>query len=202
MPQRLMYMHFKWLTCIGVVQILLAGCSTDSVPRKDYDAATIAAEIIYLHDQDSNGRLTEAELADCLAMATAVSRIDKDGDETVSTDEIRDRVSSYGSMSKYIVSDLLVTRANRPVEGASVTLQLIEAMQADETRFVATTDASGLGTPRSEPIDLLGFPPGLYDVVVTEDSNSHRFGVELADDNPDVGRLHFDLSNKQKRARQ
>ena len=171
----------------------LAGCSDDSRPRKDYDPDAVAKAAIASCDDDADGKLTEEELEACLALQSAVDRIDANQDGAVDQAEIARRVASYAAMSEYIVADVLVKRGPRPLSGAAVTLQLAPYMNAEPLRFTATTDGTGIGTPASSPKPVLGFPPGFYDVEVVHNGETRKFGVEMADDNPTVSRLEFDM---------
>ena len=175
---------------------MLAGCSGHSSIQKDYDPAAVGSAALSAFDANGDGQLDEGELQACPAIQSALERIDANQDGMLEASEIADRVAAYADMSDYIVAQVLVKLGNQPVSGAQVKLTLADYMRAQPTSFVAATNASGVGFPRSDPEGLLGFPLGFYDVEVSHAGEKWNFGVEMADDNPLVNQLQFDLKNK------
>ena len=171
----------------------LVGCSGDALPTKDYDSTAVAEAALRAFDANLDGQLAEDELNACPALQSALPRVDANQDGQLDATEIADRIASYANMSNYIVADVVVRRGRQPLAGARVTLKLAEFMGVGDTTFSATTDVTGIGAPTSAPQELLGFPPGFYDVEVVHEGATKGFGVELADDAPGANRLQFDL---------
>ena len=189
--------------------VMLAGCDGGySLPQQDYDSKAIASAALSTFDSNDDGKLNLDELQACLALQSAQARIDTNQDGWLEASEISARVTAYAAMSDYIVSEVVVKRGRRPIPGAEVTLKLTAFMNGDATEssetttftettmFTTTTTASGVGMPQSSPESLLGFPPGFYNVGVVLDGKTWNFGVEIADDNPTVSRLVFDLTEE------
>ena len=183
-------------TPLVIAIVTFLGCADRSLPTKDYDSQAIAAAVLASYDADDDGKLDEDELLKCLPLQSALDRIDANEDGAVDASEIAGRINAYAAMSQYIVAEVFVRQGGRPAANALVTLTLTEFMQSNSTKFTATTSAAGNGMPQSSPEGLLGFPPGFYDVEVVHGGRTWSFGVEMADDNPTVNRLGFDLTEK------
>ena len=160
-----------------------------------FGCAAIAKAALAVCDADKDGKITDQEFQRCLALQSALDRVDSNQDKSLDETEISNRIAAYATMSKYIVADVFVKQGKRPLSNAGVSLTLSNVMGADPVKFVATTDSTGIGMPNSSPPGLLGLPPGLYDVEVVHGGKSWNFGVEMADDNPTVNRLEFDLKD-------
>ena len=178
------------------VLIGLIGCADNSLPGKNYDPEAVATAVLATFDKDGDGKLDEDELQACLPLQSARDRIDKNQDGALDASEISNRVSAYAPMSEYIVAQVAVKRGTRPVSGATLTMGLADYMRGVPTKFTATTNSAGIGMPQSSPESLLGFPPGFYDVEIVHEGKTWDFGVEMADDNPTVNQLEFDLKEK------
>ena len=174
----------------------LAGCAGKSLPQREYDPKSIASAAMNAYDTSQDGQLDDEELVASPSLLSAVDRIDTNGDQQLEVSELQNRISAYAAMSDYIVAEVSVSRGRRPVAGATVTMTLSGFMGSEVNIFSATTDTSGVGIPVSSPESLLGFPPGFYDAKVEKGGETWDFGVEIADDNPSVSRVSFDL-NKQ-----
>ena len=175
---------------------LLAGCSGQGSTQNDYDPAAVGAAALTAFDANGDGKLADDELQACPAIQSALDRIDANQDGMLEASEISKRVAAYADMSEYIVAQVLVKLGNQPVSGAQVKLMLADYMRVQPTSFIAATDASGVGFPRSDSEGLLGFPLGFYDVEVSHAGEKWNFGVEMADDNPLANQLEFDLKDK------
>lgn len=182
---------------LGIAAVVIPlGCVGQSLPQNEYNPQAIAEAAMVAFDEDNNGVLDEEELQESPALQSAIGRIDTNQDEQIDAAEIANRVDAYEVMSEYIVAEVYVKRGRRPVMGAEVTLELSDFMDGIPLRFTAKTDASGVGFAQSSPRNLLGFPPGFYQVDVVHEGKTCQFGIEIADDAPSVNRLEFDLKDK------
>ena len=182
-------------TTLLIVVSLAIGCSGSSLPSKDYDPQAITSSLLLSFDANGDGKLDEGELKDCPSLYSALVRVDTNQDGSVDASEITSRIEAYADMSQFIIAEVVINQKKTPVSGAKITMTLSEFMNnIMTTKFITTTNAAGAGVPQSSPEKLLGFPPGFYDVEVEYEGKSWNFGVEMADDVPDVSRVVFDLS--------
>jgi hypothetical protein len=163
---------FSALFCVPLV----GGCGgLSEVKPPQVNADVAAAAAIEAYDENSDGMLSEAELAKLPALT--LKSADKDGDGQVSAAEIATRIRLWsegetGIMSFYCT----VTLDGRPLEGAEVKL--------DPEPFLgdAVKPASGVTRPDGailkidptllpeEDRYLRGVQPGLYKVRITHPS--------------------------------
>ena len=182
----------KLLMFVVVALSILAGCSGDKLPK--INEPKVAAEMaMNAFDKNQDGKIAGDELEECLALKSALDRIDTNEDSAIDVGEIVYRFEAYSGMSKYIISEVEVLADRKPVSGAEISLEPESFLGEGLPRFVGTTSSTGIVLPDSDPPGLLGFPLGFYRVSITTGGAEHSFGVELADDVPGVSRMLFEI---------
>jgi hypothetical protein len=164
------------LLAIVIVAALLSGCGgLSELKPPQVNANEAAAAAIEAYDNDSDGKLSETELAKLPALT--LKNADKDGDMQISAEEIAARIRLWSEGETGIMSFYcMVTLDGRPLEGAEV--------QLDPEPFLgdAVKPANGVTRPDGailkidpallpeEDRYLRGVQPGLYKVRITHPS--------------------------------
>jgi len=190
-----------------ILLLLVAlGCSQGpkAIPALYVDAKTASDRALELHDTDSDGKLDSDELTAAPGLAYAAERADKDGDASLSGDEIIEMVEAWNAKS----IGLLTLRANiklkgRPLAGANVRLEPEEFLDGQVEAAIGVTDEFGdafLTVPK-EKRPIADSPPGaqlgLYRVVISRQKNGKEtvptkynvettLGQEVSFDDPGV----------------
>ena len=148
----------KQLGCL-MMYVLVAGCSLSSGPvvAPSLDPAAMAAEAIREYDADSDGKISSAE-AKKSALDPKMGW-DKDGDGSITEDELRERLERYEALKPGIQAmTCTVIWRNRPLENAKVVFEpeafLGEAVEAAS----GTTDESGVAEMVAEEVACV-IPP-------------------------------------------
>jgi hypothetical protein len=128
------------------------------------------------YDANGDGVVAGAELDGAPGLKAAVARLDTNGDQGVSAEEVAQRIGKWQAIGTGLISfGFTVTLNGSPLEGATVTFEP-EAFLGDEIKpAVATTDMFGSGGP-SIPKELRpdpkttppGIQMGLYRVKISK----------------------------------
>ena len=146
---------------------LAAGCSGGGgsalvSPRAAADQAL--AE----YDANQDGALDAKELERCPGLAGARKRVDTDGDERLTADEIADRLAFFHQQGAQMDVSVEVTLDGRPLDGATVTLVPEAFMGASVKPASAATDEMGTGYFKTEGTDDVQVACGYYRVQVSK----------------------------------
>ncbi len=188
-------MNLKRGYCLPILSIgffAFQGCSGPVVPQT-YEPTKSAELAMSKYDTDQDGKIAGAELKASPALKTALGNIDTDGDGSLTAEEIKNRLTEYKSMSKYVITELQFMRKKRPVVGAEVAVELESFMGEGLPVFKGITNPGGSVVPESDDPDLLGLPLGLYKVELSGPNGTKTFGAEFADDVADVSRMEFEI---------
>lgn len=142
-------------------------------------------------------------------MVEAFSRIDQDGDSTLTADEIADRVRYYKSAATTIVDGGVdVTVGNRPLAGATVTFEPEPFLGDAFTACSGETNASGIAYLEGADAEFPGIYLGMYTVRISKTNGGKEvvpkrynteltLGYEAADDLENVSTgIKFDIRRK------
>jgi hypothetical protein len=102
---------------------MLVGCSgrPAAVAFPDFDPEQIGAKAVELCDRDGDGFISAEECKESKALEAAKSRIDSNGDDKLTADEIAGRIRSYGSQGAGLAPvQCTIVKGGRPVVGATV----------------------------------------------------------------------------------
>jgi len=126
--------------------IMLAGCSggPDRFEAPSVDAESAATKAIELYDVNSDGTLSQEELAKCPGILSKLAAYDRNGNGSVEQEEIAKQLSRLLNRTGGTQLNALVLYKGKPLAGATVRLEpepyLGEEIQAAE----GLTDGSGL----------------------------------------------------------
>lgn len=131
---------------LGLIMATSLGCSSGptAIEPVDINASSAAAEAIIQYDQNDDGLLDEAELADVPGVLKYKEKYDSDEDGSISSDEIAARISGWsGKGVGFRTLSCEVLLDNRPLEGATVRF-VPEAYLGDGPKeATGKTDSSG-----------------------------------------------------------
>jgi hypothetical protein len=186
-------------------------------------SGSAAADAIAKYDKNSDGALDDEELKAVPALskdygtgdasvAGAKSRFDKNADGKITSDEITARIDEWvASKVGLLQFSLQVTMDGRPLEGATVTLVPEEFLGPSIKSASGVTDATGRANTaiaaedlQANETGLSGMRVGVYKVQVTHPTASipakyntdTTIGVEVAQDDPESGRLVLPLKSR------
>ena len=126
---------------LGVVMCLAAtwiGCSRgpSRVKAPDIDPSDAAIQAIELYDANGDGNLNKAELSKCPGMLGELANYDKDGNQSISGDEISGRLTNLLKYGVGLTSLKCEVRVNgRPLKDAEVVFEP-EPYLGDEVKAV------------------------------------------------------------------
>jgi len=184
------------LPLLIAIALLCVGCtqSTISIPdRYAPEEATAAAMKAY--DTNSDGKIAGAELDKCLALKSAVIRVDTDKDQAISKEELLARLQLYEKGSDAFGTSVSVFSKGQPLQNAEVTLEPESFMGEDLPVYTLTTDETGSRAPKVKATgELATMPPGFYKVSIHHaQAGTVERGVELADDVTTASRMMFSM---------
>jgi hypothetical protein len=192
----------------ALLVLLLNGCgplTETRVEAPQVDPRAAAAAAIEKYDKDSDGRLSDTELADCPAIKSGLARYDKDSDKHVSEDEIAQRLEQIFSLQTGLIEvQCNVTRRGQPLSGAKVQFVPESFLGESVQPAVATTDSSGHARPaisaENLPDNLRNLPVmqvGVYRVEIEHPSipagSSKPLGFEVDPTSRDGTTARFNL---------
>jgi len=141
-----------------------------------------ADEVLKLYDANSDGALDASELKKSLALASAVSRIDGDGDGKLSSQELASRFEKYKLLSTHIPGEVFFADGKQWVAGAEVTFTPEPFMGSNVPTYTGVTGDNGAASMSSTP-KTPGFVVGFYQVRIKKsDGTEVNKGCEIADD--------------------
>lgn len=201
----------SWL-CLAVFA-LAAGCnSAPSRVTAPGVSGSAARDAMTQYDKNSDGALDDSELEAVPGIARAKSRFDKNSDGKVSADEISARIGEWANskvgLTQYSLTFML---DGRPLEGAAIKFVPEAFLGSDIKGGTGTTDASGRANIviaqedlRPDEKGLQGMRLGVYKIEVTHPSiqlpakynTATELGVEIAHDDPNVGRDTIELTSR------
>jgi hypothetical protein len=161
-----------WLLALSLV--VAAGCSRRPARLRppSINASAAGAAAMEMYDANHDGKLSGAELDNCPALKTAMSKIDASGDGTITAAKITARIEDWQrAKSARIPFSCTVLRRGRPLAGAEVKF-VPERFLGDNIRPAAgKTDAKGvamLSIPLADEKDSPGVAPGFYRVEIAK----------------------------------
>jgi hypothetical protein len=189
--------------------LLLAGCSNR--PSRVYppgiDAEAAGEGAMEKYDTNGDGKVAGEELANAPTLRAALPRLDKNGDQAVSADEVTARVEAWQESRVGRMPGMCrVIYNGRPVANAKVVFDPEEFLGDEIKEATGTTDANGMASVSIavDPDDesaARGVAPGFYLVRITSDqmnipakyNTETTLGCEMAQDaNQEMG-LTFEL---------
>src|SRR5262245_4204076 len=191
----------------GIIGLFLAaplGCSGGAVPNytpPTHDPAADTQAAINQLDKNKNGQLDGGELNSCPALKLALPAIDKNGDKSISADELKQRVELYNRHGVVSLT-CTVTFDGAPMAGAIVTFEPEPFMGSGLKSATTTCDKNGVsGEFQIDGKPWTAIPAGLYRIKVTKDgANLHPryntetiLGREIVND-PRVGGAAIDIA--------
>lgn len=158
------------------------------------EPSVAAAKAMELYDADKDDRLSAAELKNCPPLASAIKRIDTNGDGVIARDELQARFEALETQSDLVAVQIRVTSGRQPLADAVVTLTP-EAFMGDGLQsYSGTTSATGDCYPTGESVELPGVPRGFYQVKIQQAAQGIDVtrANEISDDSS-RNRLQIDL---------
>jgi len=183
-------MGYKSATSVIFAGLLVAvsissGCGkSNRVTVDKYDPATAAAKAIEAYDRNGDGKLSAEEVKSSPGLSEGSSRIDKNRDGILTSDELQARFQALQSQSASMLLRVDVTLKRAPLAGASITFVPEPFMGDGFQSYVGTTTDAGVCDLKGEKRDTLGIPTGFYQVKIIHPGRSINEvrGVEIADD--------------------
>jgi hypothetical protein len=178
--------------------LLCAGCGGKSVVSelREGTPAEAAARVMTLYDGDNDGKLAAAELAASPGILDGLSRIDSNRDGSVDLAEMTARFTVHDDLSDIIPTQVEVTAAGTPLEGATVIFTLDPCMGEGKQTYRGSTVA-GIAQPMGETTSI-PTPIGYYTVQIVHSATGVDVtrGCEIANDTPSPNRRAIDVSGK------
>ena len=115
--------HLAGLAFCAAALAVGCGCDGSATPVDvpDVDPSAAAQAAVMQYDRDSDGALSQNELASCPGILSVLGKYDTNGDGTVSTDEIAARIEQWHADGVAILSlPCTVTLDGRPLAEAVV----------------------------------------------------------------------------------
>jgi hypothetical protein len=154
------------------------GCNrapTGIAPPK-WDPAAAADQGIAAYDTSGDQKLSKEELKKSPGLLSALKHFDRDGDGSISHDELKTGLHEIRQQEAALVEiSCIVTRDGQPLEGATVQFVPEDFMSADVKPATGVTDRTGATSPsvseETIPAEyrgrVRGVPSGVFRVVVT-----------------------------------
>ena len=205
------YSHSMDIQVAGILAVMLvlsAGCSQRpaSPTAPTIDPAAAAARAVMIYDDNKDGTLDKDELTSCPALSSITQDIDQDSDGAISKDEIQRRLASLVSTNTILVDAMTeITLGNRPLAGATITLEPEPFLGEAFTSLTAVTDSAGMAGFSGHDPKLPGVYLGLYKIRVSKDRDGKEtipdryniateLGIEVAAGQSNLA--SFSLENK------
>jgi hypothetical protein len=121
------------------------------------------------YDTNHDGRLDARELERCPALKNSLTRFDKDGDGSLSTEEIRTRLALYRNKAVGLTAvSCKVFLDRKPLPDAQVTFVPETFLGRDFRPASGTTSATGKAILALAGQKTPGLPYGLYRIEVSK----------------------------------
>jgi hypothetical protein len=202
----------NWLRLIlFTLSVASFGCSRypTAPTRPSLIPGAASQQALESYDTNEDGQIDVEEAKASPGLTQAFIRIDSNGDQALSADEIADRIRYYKSAATTIISGgVEVTFAGRPLPGARVTFEPEPFLGAAFTDCSGVTDAGGITSLEGPDADFPGIYLGMYRVRISKETKGKEIvpekynkqttlGYEAADDIPLVSRgILFNLEKK------
>lgn len=202
-----------------VLLSLLACTSCSSGPSAvkppSINASAAGSKAMELYDKNSDGKVSGPELEQAPSLKAALARIDKDGDKSITADEIAERIGVWkGTGTGLMTFACLVTLDGAPLLGATVTYVPDPCLGDAVKSASGITNASGKAAGGIAKEDLPdptwpgGMQLGIYTVKISKPVNGKEtipakyneqtmLGQEVSPDVPEIGnqRVIYALSS-------
>jgi hypothetical protein len=188
----------KKSSCLTALLIIFfIGCGGPSrvhAPKMDASAAGAAAMEQY--DTNQDGKIAGDELNACPALRTAIQRVDINGNQGVSADEITARIEKWQESKLGLTSvRCIITFRGRPLPNAKIVFEPEAFLGENIASGEGTTGRTGIASIKQPKNKFPGMPLGFYKIKVTSDhmqipaiyNENTLLGIEIASDNPDMG---------------
>ena len=181
----------------AIAMILIVGCSRGpSAPAfPEIKPEVAATEALRLYDLDGDGLLVFEEMAACPSVANASKRLDRDGNGSLTKNEIQDRLQQLLDSGTSLVGSVVqVTFDGKPLEGAKVIVEPEPFLGDGYESASGTTDETGMVSFKGHDPVLPGLHLGFYRVriskldsegtetIPSEYNTESNLGVEVAAD--------------------
>lgn len=198
----------RWCPYGLLLLFACVGCNYRARPdRPDFSPKQSAADALKAYDVNSDGGLSETEVAGSPGVVAAFPRIDVDGDKQLSPDEIANRVRYYRKAGVAVVNgSTQVFYRGKPLDGATITFEPEAFLGSEFQPCSGTTDEYGQTYLSREAAEFPGLYLGFYrvhiskvvkgkEMVPAKYNTESTLGFEAADDIPDVKNvIRFDLN--------
>lgn len=195
---------------------LWAGCSSSQsrLIGPSLSPTTVAAQALEQYDTNHDGTIEGAELDQVPALKNSLTKLDKNGDQKISADEIAAEVQIWQD-NKYPIIQIMcmVSVDGKGLPGATVTFVPEKFMGPDIKPAKATTNTQGQASPSAEGLERNGVPLvgaycGFYKVEITRQEGGSeqvparyntqtQLGQEVGPDVPALaGILPFEWQSK------
>lgn len=135
------------LTWIG---LLLGGCSRSGgdIALPEWNPSAAAGQALTTYDSNGDHKLSPDELKKCPGLLASLSRVDRDGDGTISGDELTAKLKEIQDQQAALVEVMcVVTRGGQPLEGATVAFEPESFMGDGFKPAKAITGPDGVAFP-------------------------------------------------------
>ena len=157
--------------------LVVSGCDQSPAPPKapTLDLSLATTKVIEHYDTNNDNVLDQEELEVCPAFSKSKTPFDSDGDGKVSPVELHSRLEQLVSTGTILVDAIAeVTFDNKPLVGATVTLDPEPFMGPNYAPVTSITDDAGLVTFTGHDPKLPGVYLGFYRVRISKVSNGEE----------------------------
>lgn len=158
--------------------LIASGCSRGPSRQRppSISASSAGSQAVEMHDTDKDGKISGAELDGCPALKAAIAQIDKNGDGSITADEITERIEAWQNTKLGQMSlSCTVLRNGRPLSDAEVRFVPEKFLGENVKTATGKTDLNGvaaISVGMSERSGSPGVAPGLYRVEITKDGEN------------------------------
>ncbi len=125
-------MRFSFIVVVGMATCIAQGCGYKS-PRVELpyvDAKSAGKEAVRIYDKNGDESLVREELRDCPALLVAFDGLDGDSNDALTSNEIESRIREWQESKAGLVScRLQVMLDGRPLPDATVLLEPVDFLQ-------------------------------------------------------------------------
>ena len=189
-----------------IAWLLTVGCGPPRPSRPSFSPGRSAEQALELYDSDGDGEISADEASGSPGLLAAFSRVDADGSEKLSEQEIADRIAYYRRAGVAVISGSAeVYYRGQPLRNATVTFEPEPFLGEEFQPCSGVTDDFGQTYLSRENAEFPGIFLGFYRVRISQEKNGKEMvparynadtelGFEAADDLPDVRNvIRFDL---------